>query len=73
MIIDIGLCENIISRDVVEKLNLKIEKHHKASQIAQFNKGNEVIVSKLCLVNFPVCNKYMYSIWCDVAWMLATA
>ncbi|GJT15402.1 putative CCCH-type zinc finger family protein [Tanacetum coccineum] len=52
LIIDSGSCENVISQDAVEKLNLKKEKHPKPYKLSWFKKGNEVNVDTRCLVSF---------------------
>nr|GEZ52782.1 eukaryotic translation initiation factor 3 subunit M-like [Tanacetum cinerariifolium] len=41
LIIDSGSCENVISREAVDKLNLKEEKHPKPYKLSWFKKGNE--------------------------------
>ena len=46
MIIDGGSCENMISQDVVDKLNLKTEDHSHPYKLSWFKKGNEVKVTK---------------------------
>ncbi|GJS99794.1 retrovirus-related pol polyprotein from transposon TNT 1-94 [Tanacetum coccineum] len=69
LIIDSGSCENVISRDAVEKLNLKQEKHLKPYKLSWFKKGNEVNVDTRCLVSFLIGRKYFDNVWCDVVSM----
>ena len=61
-----GSCENMVSREMVEKLNLQCEKHPRPYHIAWFKKGNELIVDKRCLVRFTIGNFYKDEIWCNV-------
>ena len=65
VIIDGGSCENMVAREMVEKLNLQCEKHHHPYHIARFNKGNEVIVDERCLVSFTIGKIYKDEIWYD--------
>ncbi|GJX76150.1 putative CCCH-type zinc finger family protein [Tanacetum coccineum] len=69
LIIDSGSCENVVSRDAVEKLNLKQEKHPKPYKLSWFKKGNEVNVDTRCLVSFSIGHKYFDNVWCDVVSM----
>ena len=54
---------------MVDKLGLKIEEHPKPYTLSWFKKGNEVKVSKRCLVNFSIGKKYTDNVWCDVVSM----
>ncbi|GAV84600.1 zf-CCHC domain-containing protein [Cephalotus follicularis] len=54
VIFDGGSVENIVARDVVEKLKLPIEKHPHPYKISWFRKGNEVPVTSRCLVKFTM-------------------
>ncbi|GKA11185.1 putative CCCH-type zinc finger family protein, partial [Tanacetum coccineum] len=65
----IGSCENVISQDAVEKLNLKQEKLLKPCKLSWFKKGNEVNVDTRCLVSFSIGRKYIDNVWCDVVSM----
>ena len=66
IIIDGGSCENMVSREMVEKLGLQCEKHPHPYRIAWFKKGNEVTIDKRCLVKFTIGKFYKDEIWCDV-------
>ena len=48
----------MITKEMVEKLNLQCEKHSHPYCIAWFKKGNEVIVDKRCLVSFTIGKIY---------------
>lgn len=61
-----GSCENVISNTMVDKLNLKTEEHPHPYKLSWFKKGNEVKVSKRCLVKFSIGKKYSDEVWCDV-------
>jgi hypothetical protein len=52
LVIDSGSCENIVAEEVVNKLALETEKHPNPYRLEWLKKGNEVIVSKRCLVSF---------------------
>ena len=66
VIIDGGSCENMVAREMVEKLNLQCKKYPYPYYIAWFEKGNEVTVDKRCLVSFTIEKIYKDEIWCDV-------
>ncbi|GMP60876.1 hypothetical protein CsSME_00023563 [Camellia sinensis var. sinensis] len=52
MIIDSGSCENVVSQEMVEKLNLPVEEHPHPYSLSWFKKGNEIKVTKWS--------------WCDI-------
>ncbi|GJX04998.1 putative CCCH-type zinc finger family protein [Tanacetum coccineum] len=56
---------------MVDKLGLKTEEHPKPYTLSWFKKGNEVKVSKRCLVNFSIGKKYTDEVWCNVVAMEA--
>jgi hypothetical protein len=69
LVIDGGSCENVIVEEAVQKLGLKTEKHLAPYRLEWLKEGNKVIVSKCCLVNFSIENKYEDKAWCDVVAM----
>ncbi|GKA38462.1 gag-pol polyprotein [Tanacetum coccineum] len=71
VIINGGSYENLISSIMVDKLGLKTEEHPKLYTLSWFKKGNEVKVSKRCLVNFFIGKTYTDEVWCDVVLMKA--
>lgn len=54
VILDGGSSENIVSKEVVEKLKRPIKKHPHPYKVAWFCRGNEV--SARCLIKFTVGN-----------------
>ena len=69
VIVDGGSCENMVSKEMVDKLNLQCEKHPHPYRIAWFKKGSEVTVDKRCLVKFSIGKVYKDELWCDVILM----
>jgi hypothetical protein len=69
LIIDGECCENVVAGKAVQKLDLDIEKHPTPYRLEWLKKGNEVIVSKRCLVKFSIGTKYKDKTWCDVVAM----
>ncbi|KAE8668905.1 hypothetical protein F3Y22_tig00112281pilonHSYRG00079 [Hibiscus syriacus] len=69
MIIDSGSCENVVSEEVVQKLQFKMDHHPKPYKLSWLNKGSEVTVDRRCLVSFSIGRKYFDNAWCDVVSM----
>ncbi|XP_062146790.1 uncharacterized protein LOC133854571 [Alnus glutinosa] len=69
MIIDSGSCENVVSNEAVQKLQLKTERHPKPYKLSWLSNGSEVKVHRRCLVSFSVGKKYFDNAWCDVVSM----
>jgi hypothetical protein len=51
---------------MVEKLKLSTKEHPHPYKLQWLNKGNEVGVSKRCLISFSIGQKYKDSVWYDV-------
>ncbi|KAH7679182.1 Acid proteases protein [Dioscorea alata] len=66
VIIDGGSFENVISSDMVEKLQLKTEDHPHPYGLTWLEKKKEIKVSKRCLVQFSIGGKYKDEVMCDV-------
>ncbi|RVW58988.1 Transposon Ty3-I Gag-Pol polyprotein [Vitis vinifera] len=64
-------CENLVSIEMVMKLNLEVLPHPKPYQIAWFKKGSEVEVVQQCLVPFSIGKNYSNKFLCDVVEMEA--
>ncbi|XP_042942593.1 uncharacterized protein LOC122276749 [Carya illinoinensis] len=69
MIIDSDSCENVVSEEVVQKLQLKTDRHPKPYKLSWLDKGSEVTVDRQCLVSFSIGRKYFDNAWCDVVSM----
>ncbi|XP_026451907.1 uncharacterized protein LOC113352281 [Papaver somniferum] len=69
LVIDSGICENIVSEEVVRKLKLETKEHTSPYSLSWLNQGSEVKVTKRCLINFSIGNKYVEKVWCDVVLM----
>lgn len=54
VIIDNGSCENVVSEEVVKKLQLKTDSHPNPYKLSWLRKGSEVTVDRRCLVSFPI-------------------
>jgi hypothetical protein len=59
----------VVAEEAVQKLALDTEKHPTPYRLEWLKKGNEVIVSKRCLVHFSIGTKYKDNTWCDVVVM----
>jgi hypothetical protein len=47
-------CENVVSTKVVEKLQLKLERHHKPYKLNWLNQDTKVIIERSCVVSFSI-------------------
>ncbi|RVW55375.1 Transposon Ty3-I Gag-Pol polyprotein [Vitis vinifera] len=65
MIIDGGSSLNIASQELVEKLNLKIERHPNPFRVAWVN-DTSIPVSFRCFVTFLFGKDFEESVWCEV-------
>ena len=65
VIVDNGSTDNIVSTEMVEKLELETIEHPSPYRVSWLQKGHQVIVTKQCLVEFKIggCND---NILCDV-------
>jgi hypothetical protein len=65
VIVDSGSTDNLVSTEMVEKLELKTRKHPSPYRVTWLQKGHQVRVTKQCLVNFKM-GEYRDEILCDV-------
>jgi hypothetical protein len=65
VIVDSGSTDNLISTEMVEKLELETTKHPSPYKVSWLQKGHWVSVTKQCLVKFKIGN-YHDEILCDV-------
>ncbi|GJZ51232.1 reverse transcriptase [Tanacetum coccineum] len=70
-IIDGGSCENIISRDLVHKMKLPVEKHLELYSIVWITDGAGIRVTKRCRVPLSIGKFYKDEVMCDVVDMNA--
>jgi hypothetical protein len=54
VIIDSGSTENLVSTEMVEKLELETTAHPKPYKVSCLQKGHKVMVTKQCLVDFKI-------------------
>ena len=66
VIVDGGSCENMVSKEMVDKLNLQCEKLPRPYRIAWFKKGSEVRIDKRFLIKSSIGKVYKDELWCDV-------
>ena len=67
VIIDSGSFENVVSLEMVQKLKLDTIPHPHPYQLCWLQKGNDINVTKRCLVSFSIGKYYKDEVWCDVA------
>jgi hypothetical protein len=65
VIVDSGSMENLISTDMVEKLDLETTDHPNPYKVLWLQEGHQVNVTKQCLVEFKI-GGYNDKILCDV-------
>jgi hypothetical protein len=65
VIIDSGSTDNLVSIEMVEKLELETTAHPKPYKVSWLQKGHQVMVTKQCLVEFKI-GGYRDEILCDV-------
>jgi hypothetical protein len=65
VIIDSGRIDNLISTEMVEKMDLETFSHLRPYKVSWLQKGNQVMITKQCLVEFKIggCKD---EIMCDV-------
>lgn len=66
LMIDSGCTENVISRSVVQALQLKTSRNHHLYKVRGIKKGMEVTVTDMCRVSFLIGKHYVCDVLCDV-------
>ncbi|XP_020700689.2 uncharacterized protein LOC110112721 [Dendrobium catenatum] len=66
LLIDSGCTENIISRSVVQSLQLKTTKSASPYKITWVKRGIDIAVTESCRVTFSIGKQYVCEIVCDV-------
>ena len=69
MIIDNGSFENMVSLEMVQKLNLETIVHLSLYKLCGLQQGAEIKVSTRCLISFSIGKNYQNQVWCNVATM----
>jgi hypothetical protein len=69
VIIDGGSGENVVSKEMVSKLGLKIENHPTPYKIRWIKQGTETLVVERCRFTFSIGKHYSDFILCDVVEM----
>ncbi|XP_059075260.1 uncharacterized protein LOC131875213 [Cryptomeria japonica] len=64
VVIDYGSTDNLVSMEMVEKLNLKRIPHTKPYKVTWLNKGQQVLVNEQCWVEFHI-GGYKDKVLCD--------
>jgi hypothetical protein len=65
VIVDSGSTDNLVSTEMVEKLELETADHPSPYKVSWLQKGHQVSVTKQCLVDFKM-GEYKDKILCDV-------
>jgi len=65
LVIDDGSTENLVSTEMVEKLELETVAHPSPYKVSWLQKGHQVTITKQCLVEFNIWG-YRDEILCDV-------
>jgi hypothetical protein len=65
VIIDSGSTDNLVSTEMVEKLELKTTAHPRPYKVSWLQKGHQVMITKQCLVEIKI-GGYKDEILCDV-------
>jgi hypothetical protein len=65
VIIDSGSTDNLVSTEMVEKLDLKKTTHYVPYKVSWLQKGHQLIVNEQCEVEFQI-GRYKDKVFCDV-------
>ncbi|KAI0496820.1 hypothetical protein KFK09_023144 [Dendrobium nobile] len=66
LLVDSGCTENVVSRTVVHKLQLKTSKRSNPYKISWVKKGVEIAVTDSCRLSFSIGKHYVCEVVCDV-------
>ncbi|KAI0495115.1 hypothetical protein KFK09_025262 [Dendrobium nobile] len=69
ILIDSGCTENVVSKAVVQALQLKTAKHPQPYKISWVKRGMEISVTETCRVQFSIGKHYTCEVVCDVVEM----
>jgi hypothetical protein len=65
-LIDNGSQSNLISEELVKKLGLKTQTHHKPYTLKWISNHHQMHVTKQCTIKFAISSKYVDEVTCDV-------
>ncbi|KAI0529011.1 hypothetical protein KFK09_001556 [Dendrobium nobile] len=66
LLIDNVCTENVVSRSLVQALQLKTTKNPQPYKISLVKKGVEISITDMCRVNFSIGKSYVCEVLCDV-------
>ncbi|KAI0529675.1 hypothetical protein KFK09_002229 [Dendrobium nobile] len=66
LLVDSGCTENVVSRNVVQALQLKTTKNPQPYKISWVKKGMEILVTDMCRIQFSIGKYYSCEVVCDV-------
>jgi hypothetical protein len=65
-LIDTGSQSNLILEELVKKLGLKSQTHHKPYTLKWINNHHQMHITKQCTIKFAILSKYVDEVTCDV-------
>jgi hypothetical protein len=65
-VINNGSQSNIISKELVKKLGLKTQVHHKPYTLKWISNHHQMHITKQCTIKFAISSKYVDEVTCDV-------
>jgi hypothetical protein len=65
-LIDSGSQSNLISEELVKKLGLKTQTHHKPYTLKWMSNHHQMHITKQCTIKFAISSKYVDEVTCDV-------
>jgi hypothetical protein len=65
-LIDSGSQSNLISEELVKKLGLKTQMHHRPYTLNWMSNHHQMHITKQCTIKFAISSKYVDEVTCDV-------
>jgi hypothetical protein len=65
-LIDSGSQYNLVSEELVKKLGLKMQIHHKPYTLKWISNNHQMHITKQCTLKFAILSKYVDEVTCDV-------
>ncbi|KAI0500296.1 hypothetical protein KFK09_018508 [Dendrobium nobile] len=66
LLIDNGCTENVVSRSLVQALQLKTTKNPQPYKISWVKKGMDILITEMCRITFSIGKQYVCDVLCDV-------